>query len=309
VRLPVVHQENLEPDLNAIDPGRSLMRRIFARAGAGGPRQAEAVVVAFASGKGGTGKSFLATNAAIGLHAIGRRVVVVDCDFGLANAHLLFGVNPRLTMLHMLDGAVSAAEAMVATPHGPNLIAGGSGVASLAELGARHMQVLAKALQWLAGCHDYVLLDCPAGLAPQSMITVLAAQHAVVVTNPEIAALTDAYALIKCLARQPARPVVHLVVNRVTSPGLGKATFDRLADVSRRFAGSEIHYLGEVPEDAAVTHRRLGQPPLLSSLPRCPTSQAILSILRNVEWQVGARSSAAAEPGVEARMLAQIRRW
>lgn len=57
----------------------------------------EALVVALASGKGGTGKSFLTTNVAIGLHRAGRRVVVVDCDFGLANAHLLFGVNPRYT--------------------------------------------------------------------------------------------------------------------------------------------------------------------------------------------------------------------
>ena len=47
------------------------------------------------SGKGGTGKSFLTTNLAIGLHQRGLRCVVVDCDFGLANAHLLFGVNRR----------------------------------------------------------------------------------------------------------------------------------------------------------------------------------------------------------------------
>lgn len=307
--MQAVPQEHLEADLNAIDPGRGLLRRLFRRPGPGEPQSAEAVVLAFASGKGGTGKSFLATNAAIGLHAAGKRVVVVDCDFGLANAHLLFGVNPRFSMQHVLDGAVTAADAMVATPYGPNLVAGGSGIASLAELGARHMQTLAKALGWLADCHDYVLLDCAAGLAPQSMITVLASQHVVVVTNPEIAALTDAYALIKCLARQPASPKVHLVVNRVVSPGLGKATFDRLADVSRRFAACEIHYMGEVPEDAAVTHRRLGQPPLLANQPQCPTSQAVQSILRNVEWQAERRDPAANGPGVSARMLAQIRRW
>lgn len=299
----------MEPDLNARDPGPGLLRRLFRRADGVEPRAAEGVVLAFASGKGGTGKSFLATNAAIGLHAAGKRVVVVDCDFGLANAHLLFGVNPRFTMQHLLDGAVSPAEALVVTPHGPSLVAGGSGIASLAELGARHMQALARALDWLASRHDYVLLDCPAGLAPQSMITVLAAQHVIVVTNPEIAALTDAYALIKCVARQPARPNVNLVVNRVVTPGLGKATFDRLADVSRRFAGCEIHYVGEVPEDSAVTHRRLGQPPLLSSQPECPTSQAIFSILRNVEWQVGTRAHASRGQGVAVRMLAQIRRW
>jgi flagellar biosynthesis protein FlhG len=264
--------------------------------------------VAFASGKGGTGKSFLATNAAIALHASGRRVVLIDCDFGLANAHLLFGVNPRYSLQHLLEGGVSVQQVLAATPHGPNLIAGGSGIASLAELDARHMQTLARAMHWLASCHDVVLLDCAAGLAPQSLITVLAAEHVVVVTNPEIAALTDAYALIKCLARQGVHPRVHLAVNRVGQTGLGKVTFERLAEVSRRFAGCEIHFLGEVPEDPSVTQRRLGQPPLLCSAPECATTKAVLAMSRSLD-QCVTTTQATMAAGVEVRMLAQIRRW
>lgn len=264
-------------------------------------------MLAFASGKGGTGKSFMATNAAIALHRAGKRVVVVDCDFGLANAHLLFGVNPRFSMHHMLEGGVAVTDVLCPTPHGPALIAGGSGVSSMAELEPRHMRVLARALSDLARSHEFVLIDCPAGLAPQSMITVLAADHVILVTNPEIAALTDAYALIKCLARQPRRPLVHLAVNRVGKPGLGTVTFVRLAEVSRRFAGCEIHYVGEIPEDPAVTHRRLGQPPLLASHPECATSHAVRSILSNLEHQVDKASVGGL--GVEARMLEQIRRW
>lgn len=296
----------MDPDLETDRAGRGLLGRLFQR-GVSVDRVHEGVVLAFASGKGGTGKSFLATNAAVALHRAGKRVVVVDCDFGLANAHLLFGVTPRFSMHHLLEGGVPVAEVACPTPHGPTLIAGGSGIASMAELEARHMRVLARALSDLARTHDFVVIDCPAGLAPQSMITVLAANHVLLVTNPEIAALTDAYALIKCLARQPRRPLVHLAVNRVGKPGLGASTFDRLAEVSRRFAGCEIHYVGEIPEDPAVTHRRLGQPPLLASHPECPTSLAVLSILRSLEARVG--SPPPAGPGVEARMLEQIRRW
>ncbi|MCA8965243.1 MAG: P-loop NTPase [Planctomycetes bacterium] len=301
----------MEPNLDASKPTGGFLRRFFRLAGAAEPSRArEATVIAFASGKGGTGKSFLTTNAAICLHRAGRRVAVVDCDFGLANAHLLFGVTPRYSVQHLLDGAVSVQQALTATPYGPGLVAGGSGVSSLAELDARHMQLLGRALHWLAGCHDVLLLDCPAGLSPQSLTTVLASQHAVVVTNPEIAALTDAYALIKCLARQPSRPQIHLIVNRVTQAGLGEATFERLADVSRRFAGCEIHYIGEVPEDAAVSQRRLGQPPLTVSHPQCATSQAIQTVLRNLECATGGLLPMAGEtPGVEARMAAQLRRW
>ncbi len=300
----------VEPDRNAEWRGRSLLRRWFRRPGAMDTMRAEeGVVVAFASGKGGTGKSFLATNAAIALHDAGRRTVVVDCDFGLANAHLLYGVNPQWSLHHLLEGSATVQQVLAPTPFGPGLIAGGSGIASLAELDGKHMQVLARALHWLAGCHDVVLLDCAAGLAAQSLITVLSSQHVVIVTNPEIAALTDAYALIKCIARQASRPRIHLVVNRVGQPGLGQATFERLGEVSRRFCGCQIHYLGEVPEDPLVTHRRLGQPPLLRSSPACATSMAVKAILRTLVAQLEPAGTSSATGGIEARMTAQIRRW
>ena len=279
------------------------------RGGSEQTRRKEAVVIAFASGKGGTGKSFLTTNLAIGLHLRGLRVAVVDCDFGLANAHLLFGANPPYSMQHLLGGQRTVHEVLAQTPFGPSLVAGGSGISSLAELGVKHMQMLARALSQLADCFDVLLIDCAAGLAPQSMITVLAAQQVVMVTNPEIAALTDAYAVIKCLSRQIERPNVQLVVNRVTNPQLGRATFERLSEVSRRFASLPIHYLGAVPEDPAVSHRRLGQVPMLLGTPECETSRALIGLVATLEAQILETRSMPGERGVEARMLTQIRRW
>ncbi|MFT4512821.1 MAG: flagellar biosynthesis protein FlhG [Planctomycetota bacterium] len=299
----------MESELDVNRPGPGFLRRLLRRGPPEQPRRKEAVVVAFASGKGGTGKSFLTTNMAIGLHQRGLRVAVVDCDFGLANAHLLFGVNPRYSMQHLLGGQRTVHEVIAPTPFGPSLVAGGSGISSLAELGAKHMQMLARALSQLADRFDVLLIDCAAGLAPQSMITVLAAQHVVMVTNPEIAALTDAYAVIKCLSRQIERPNIQLVVNRVTNPQLGRATFDRLSEVSRRFASLPIHYLGAVPEDQAVSHRRLGQAPMLLEAPECETSRALSGLVATLKAQVLETRSQPSPRGVEARMLTQIRRW
>jgi len=299
----------VESDLDVDRPGRGFLRRLLRRGPQEQVRRKEAVVLAFASGKGGTGKSFLTTNLAIGLHLRGLRVVVVDCDFGLANAHLLFGANPRYSMHHLLGGQRTIHEVISVTPFGPSLVAGGSGISSLAELGAKHMQLLARALSQLADRFDVLSIDCAAGLATQSMITVLAAQHVVMVTNPEIAALTDAYAVIKCLSRQIERPNVQLVVNRVTNPELGRATFERLSEVSCRFAGLPIHYLGAVPEDPAVSHRRLGQAPMLLGMPECETSRALSQLVGMLEARILETRSQPSARGVEARMLTQIRRW
>jgi flagellar biosynthesis protein FlhG len=304
----------LEPELDRLDKSDSVGRRLVQRLlhwrpEASSPHAPEARVIAVASGKGGTGKSFFVTNLAVALHQAGRRVAVVDCDYGLGNAHLLFGVNPRLSMYHLVSGLAPASSVLTPTPHGPNLIAGGSGISRLAELEEHHFVQLAHGLGMLAHDHDALLLDCAAGLSPQSLLTALAAEALVIVTNAEIAALTDAYALIKCLAKQPRVPEIHVVVNRVMEPGLGLPTFERLAEVVQRFVGRSLHYIGEIAENAAVSHRRLGQPPLLVSHPKCSAATAVLAVMRNLERATGpiaARGSPACE-GVERRILRLVR--
>ena len=85
-------------------------------------------MIALASGKGGTGKSFLASNLAVAMYDRGLRVTLVDCDFGLGNDHLLLGVNPRLSVQHFLGGMATIEEVRVRTPYGPWLLPGGSGL-------------------------------------------------------------------------------------------------------------------------------------------------------------------------------------
>lgn len=297
----------MEPQLEtAGNLGRRLMQRWLRRPSvAATPREAR--VIAVASGKGGTGKSFLASNLAVALHQEGRRVIVVDCDFGLGNAHLLLGVNPRHALHHLLSGEADLEQTLVATPFGPMLVAGGSGISGLAEFDARQFLMLARALGAVARMCDVVILDCAAGLSTQTVLTMLGAEHVVLVTNPEIAALTDAYALVKCLARHEQSPDIHLVVNRVTEAGQGRPTFERLADVARKFVGRSLHYLGEVADNPNVSHRRLGQPPLIVSHEECNESKSIRSILNGLEVAAGPMLSGMPAMGVEQRLMQRVR--
>ena len=275
------------PGTRQIENGSNILRRLFGEREADEHALREAAVVAVTSGKGGTGKSFVATSLAIALSRERHRVTLVDCDFGLGNAHLLLGLNPRLTLQHVLGCEATIEEVRRITPYGPGLVPAGSGISRLAELSEKEMYVLAQGLLRLATGQDVLLLDTAAGISPQCLLTLLLAEHVVLVTNPEIAALTDAYALIKCLARQPSRPAVSVVVNRVPARGFGRLTFDKLAEVSRRFSGCEIHYLGEIPDDPAVTQRRLGQPPLLASHPDCEAARCIQEIMKTLRQRAG----------------------
>lgn len=267
---------------NGIEHGGGGPRPWLRRAAAAAPSSA-ARILAVVSGKGGTGKSFLASNLAVAWHRRGKRVALVDCDFGLGNAHLLLGCNPRCTMQHLLTGAAPMEDVLQPTRFGPGLVAGGSGVSSLAVLDDRHVRALVQGLTWLAQRHDLLILDGGPGLSPQSLLTALAADVALLVTNPEIAALTDAYALVKCLARHPRPPALHVVVNRTAHREQGRRTFARFAEVARRFVGASIHYAGDVPEDRAVIQLRLGQAPLVVSSPRCAVAESLMAVLQALE--------------------------
>ena len=115
-------------------------------------------------------------------------------------------------------------------------------------------------------------------LSPSTAATVLSmlgADWIVLVTQPEISALVDAYAVVKCVAqiKQDARFLV--VVNRVTTPGRGEMAFQRLSEVASQNVGVQLRYLGEVPDDDSVMHHRLGQLPLVVTDPEAPTSMAV----------------------------------
>ena len=288
--------------------GRGFFSRLFGGNGAGTskasvPTHREATSIAIASGKGGTGKSFVATSLAVVLHQKLRQVTLVDCDFGLASDHLLLGVRPQQTLQHALTAGASLNTVRMTTPAGPKLIPGGSGLLKMADLSDRQLLALSELFGEAAATEDVLLLDIGSGIAPQNMLTLLCADHVVMVTQPEIAALTDAYAVIKCTARLRPTCQFSVVVNRVMSPGQGEATFEKLAHVAREYADVEVSFLGEISENPTVTRRRLGQQPLVVSNPGCDTARELHAIADRLAEIVGplVPRSVEAESGIAAR--------
>lgn len=283
--------------------GRGLFGRLLdGLRGSQAPRQ-EAVAIAIASGKGGTGKSFLATSLAVLLHRMGRRTVLVDCDFGLACDHLLLGVKPTLTLQQLLAGQATLDQVLVTSPCGPRLLPGASGVRRLATPSDKDLLAFSRELGALAAREDVLLLDLGAGIAPATVLTMLGADRIVLVTQPEIAALVDAYAVVKCVAQLNERAQFLLVVNRVSTPGRGELAFQRLTEVARQHVGVQLHYLGEIPDDDAVMQHRLGQLPLVASEPAAPTSVAVAALAeRLVQLCGGLRPrEVAGDQGIDAR--------
>ena len=66
-----------------------------------------AIALAIASGKGGVGKTTVSVNLSLALAQAGKRVVLLDADFGMANSHVLLGINPKLN-IHPVQGGESS---------------------------------------------------------------------------------------------------------------------------------------------------------------------------------------------------------
>ncbi|MFY9345230.1 MAG: P-loop NTPase, partial [Planctomycetota bacterium] len=247
----------------------------------------EAVSIAIASGKGGTGKSFLATSLAVLLHRAGARTTLVDCDFGLACNHLLLGVKPTLTLQQLLGGQCTLDQALVTTPCGPRLLPGASGVRRMAAPSDKELLAFARELGALAAREDVLVLDLGAGIAAATVLTMLGADQIVLVTQPEIAALVDAYAVVKCIAQLNSRAHFLVVVNRVGTPGRGELAFQRLTEVTKAHVGIDLRYLGEIPDDDAVMQHRLGQLPLVATAPDASTPRALAAIAARLAEMCG----------------------
>lgn len=289
---------------SALGPrGRGLFGRLLEGLRSAPPKRSEACSIAIASGKGGTGKSFVATSLAVLLHRVGKRTTLVDCDFGLAADHLLLGVKPTQSLQQLLSGKATLAEVLVETPCGPRLLPGASGVRKLAAMSDKELLAFARELGAVAADNDVVLLDVGAGISPAVLLTMLAADHVVLVTQPEIAALVDAYAVVKCVAQLRSDARFHVLVNRVQTPGRGEQAYQKLCEVSRQHVGISLDYLGEVLDDPRVSQHRLGQLPLVVTEPGAGTSLALLGVATRLEQIAGPLQARPVDgdAGIEAR--------
>lgn len=213
-----------------------------------GPARCQVICVA--SGKGGTGKSVITTNLAVALVREGLRVLVFDADMGLANAHLLLGVTPERDISDVFDGSMGLRDVVVDCPSGVKLICGASGFSELADLAMPQFRHLAFGLKDLEVDNDIILVDLSAGISSQVVRFLSAAHDVLLVTNPDVTALLDAYATIKVLAEVSGSAKVRLIVNRARDRDDAIAAFKKIQDVAaRRLADVEISFFGWVPQN------------------------------------------------------------
>ncbi|MFQ5768364.1 MAG: P-loop NTPase [Acidobacteriota bacterium] len=239
-----------------------------------------------ASGKGGTGKSFLAANLAIQWSLWGRKVVLVDGDLGLANLHVLLGLTPKQHLLGLLEGRSrrpsSADDLLLEGPAGVRLLPGGSGIRRLAALNRGELRRLFQRLQRPLEGADAVIIDLSSGLSAATLLFLQAAQEIILVANPDPSALLDAYAVLKVLSRLESTGQVHLIMNRGRDTVAAWNCTRRFQTTARDYLKQDLYLLGRVPEDETVSLALSRRHPLLLLCPEAAAATALREAARKL---------------------------
>ncbi len=237
--------------------------------------------IAITSGKGGVGKSTISSNLAYVLAQSGLNVGIFDADIGLANLDVMFNVKIKKNILHVLKGEATVSEILIPITRNLILIPGESGDEILKysdmALFERFMEE-AKVLDKL----DVMIIDTGAGIGEHIQMFLNAADDVIVVTVPDPAAITDAYATIKTVAT--LRDDIGVIMNQVKSQKEAEAVFGKIKKVASANIGGDLdlQLIGKINSDIKVSSAVKQRALFSVSYPNSQAYKDITNIANNI---------------------------
>lgn len=235
------------------------------------------VSIVITSGKGGVGKTTTTANLGTALAALGKRVVVVDGDTGLRNLDVLMGLENRIvyTITDVFENRCRLKQALIKDKRYQNLFL--LPTAQTKDKDDVRPQDMLKLVNELKEDFDYVLIDCPAGIEQGFENSVIGADKAVVVVNPEITSVRDADRVIGKLDAKGLEDH-SVIVNRLNYEMAQKGD---MLDVSDIIETLSVELLGVVPDDKSITiSTNKGEPIVLDD--KALAGQAFKNIARRI---------------------------
>ena len=169
-------------------------------------------LIVVSSGKGGVGKTTTSVNLATALSKQGKNVILVDGNLTTPNVGLHLGLTKfPVTLNDVLKGEASLTDSIYIHPLGFKLVPGSLSIRSFSEINSRKLKKIFEDLREMC---DIVIVDSAAGLGNESISVLKNADEILIVTNPELPAVTDAFKIVT-LAKEIGIPVKGVVLNRV----------------------------------------------------------------------------------------------
>jgi septum site-determining protein MinD len=236
-------------------------------------------VIAFASSKGGSGKSTVVVNLGVAMARLGKKVVLVDADLMMSNLGLLLGLEGHKVTLHdVLAGEAKIQKAVCRAQEGVKVLSGGVALEGIQRAKLDHLK---KVVGWLAKRFDYVFLDAPSGLDRDAITAMSLANELVMVVTPDIASLSNAIKT-KLISERLNVPVTGVIVTRSTGKGLEIAENEIIMTL-------DLPVLAVIPEDPALRQASAMGEPVVTRVPRSPSAMEFKKLALEFKIKPGKR--------------------
>ncbi len=229
-------------------------------------------LISIISGKGGVGKTTTTINLGVALNSLGKDVIVVDANLTTPNVGLHLGAPiVPVNLNHVLLGKAKISDAIYEHESGTKIIPSSLSVRELKRLNHSRLKEVGKSLRRLT---DYVLYDSAAGLGEEAVSSMEAADQLIIVTNPEIPAVTDALKTAK-LAEELGKEVMGVIVTRVRG-AKHEMPLSNIRDML------DLPILGVIPEDANMQNALANKDAIVNTHPRSKASTAYKKIAARI---------------------------
>ena len=238
-------------------------------------------MIAVASGKGGVGKTWFSVTLTHTFARLGEKAILFDGDLGLANVDIQLGLMPDVDLGTVIAGQAGLRDAITHFDRGPyDIIAGKSGSGALAMLKKARLTEMRDELVGIAAGYDRMIVDLGAGLEPIVQLLTAASGTILIVTTDEPTSITDAYAVIKTVARRNPGADIRIVVNMVDSKREGQRTYQTLLKACKVFLKVEPQLAGIVRRDSKVKDSIRHQMAILDRHPQAGAAGDVAGIVR-----------------------------
>ncbi|MDD5098634.1 MAG: cell division ATPase MinD [Candidatus Pacebacteria bacterium] len=229
-------------------------------------------IITITSGKGGVGKTTTAINLGAALNAFGKEVIIIDGNLTTPNIGLHLGAPlVPVSLNHVLSGKANVSDAIYEHESGTKILPSSLSVRELKKINHSKLKDVAKKVKRMA---DIVIIDSAAGLGEEAIAAIESGDELLIVTNPEIPAVTDALKTAK-VAEQMGKDVRGVIVTRVK----GRKTEMPIVNVRDML---ELPIIGVVPEDDNIQASLVRKDALMHTHPKSKAARAYRKIAARI---------------------------
>jgi septum site-determining protein MinD len=232
-------------------------------------------IIVINSGKGGVGKTTTAINLGVSLNKLDKEVIIVDANLNTPNVGLQLGAPiVPITLNHVLKGKADIEEAIYEHSSGTKIVPSSLSVKELTRFNTKKLPEITKKLSKMC---DYVIIDSAAGFGEEVIAVLEAADEIIIVTNPEMPAVTDALKAVK-VSREMGKEVKGVIVTRHRG-----AKYEMPLSSIKSMLETAI--IGVIPEDKAVKEALNLRDAVVHTHPRSKVSKKYHEIARKVSGE------------------------